>query len=90
MSDFQESVQTEAVEPEVSVTETTEKKRTRKPKAVNVKNESKRPITLIASKNSKKTFLPTETVEVSGDFMSAVRKNKAAMTFFESGDLVEV
>ena len=59
-------------------------------KNVKIKNTSQRPITLIIDKNTKGTILPTQTAELSKEFMEQIRKNKAAMTFFDSGDLVEV
>lgn len=59
-------------------------------KNIKIKNTSQRPITLIIDKNTKGTILPTQTAELSKEFMEKIRKNKAAMTFFDSGDLVEV
>lgn len=82
---------TEQANPSTETKENTEQKKPGRPaKGVNVANKSGRMITLIASRNNKETILPTETKELTKDFMDAIRKNKAAMTFFDSGDLVEV
>jgi len=58
-------------------------------KAVVLSNVSKRPITLIADRDTRVTILPTQPQVVSGEFMEKIRANTAAMTFFESGELVE-
>lgn len=65
------------------------KRRNRKPKSIKVRNASKRPITLYATAKDRCTILPTESAELHASFMDELRKNKAAMAFFESGDLVE-
>ena len=59
-------------------------------KKISVKNTCQRPITLIVDKLTRETILPTETKELSKEFMDEIKKNSAAMTFFEDGDLVEV
>lgn len=59
-------------------------------KGVSIHNTTSRLVTLIASRNDKVSVLPTETKEVSKEFMAEIRKNSGAMTFFESGELVEV
>lgn len=55
-----------------------------------IKNESARPITLIVSQDDKATVLPGQETEVSKEFMEAIKKNKAAMTFFNPKELVIV
>lgn len=65
-------------------------KQGRPAKQPKIKNESSRLITLIASKDSRAKILPTEEKEVSKEFMAEIKKNKAAMTFFEAGELKEV
>ncbi len=75
---------------EETKTEVTENKPGPKPKASKIKNDSSRLITLIASRNDKVSILPTETKEVSKEFLATIKKNKAAMTFFDSGELKEV
>ena len=64
----------------------------RKPAKVKYHNNSARPITLIANTKSggRVTILPTQTVEVDKAFDAEIKKNAAAMTFFETGDLTEV
>jgi len=70
--------------------EASENKPGPKPKLPKIKNTSSRMITLIASRTSKVTILPTETKEVSKDFLAEIKKNAGAMTFFDSGELAEV
>lgn len=64
----------------------------RKPATVKIKNNSARPITLIVSHTPevKVTVLPTETKEVKKDFAEKIKANKAAMAYFDNGDLVEL
>ena len=59
-------------------------------KGVTVKNTSKRPITLIAGKNSRETILPTESKDLPKDFMAEIEKNRGAMQYFKDGELVKV
>lgn len=66
------------------------KKPGRPAKGVSIHNTTSRLITLIAGRNDKVSILPTETKEVGKEFMAEIRKNAGAMTFFESGELVEV
>lgn len=64
----------------------------RKPSMVKIKNNSARPITLIVSHTpeGKVTVLPTETKEVKKEFAEKISANRAAMAYFDNGDLVEL
>lgn len=85
MSDeIKQEIENSAVSP------TWAKKPGRPAKTIKVRNDSKRPITLIVDRNTREIIAPTETKEFSKDFMEAVRSNPAAMTDFEDGSLVEV
>lgn len=61
-------------------------------KDVSIHNTSARPITLIgdSSKNGRVTILPTETVQINGALWELLDANKAAQTFFTSGELKKV
>lgn len=65
-------------------------KQGRPAKQPKIKNTASRLITLIVSRTDKVSILPTETKEVSKEFMAEIKKNSGAMTFFDSGELVEV
>lgn len=58
-------------------------------KGVKVTNKSSRLITLIATRTEKVSILPTETKELSKEFMAEIKNNIGAMAFFECGFLVE-
>lgn len=75
---------------EETKTEVTENKPGPKPKQPKIKNTTGRPITLMVTNKDKVTILPTQTEEVTKEFMAEIKKNRGAMTFFESGELVEV
>lgn len=64
----------------------------RRPAMVKIKNNSARPITLIVSHTpeGKVTVLPTQTKEVKKDFAEKIKSNKAAMAYFDNGNLVEL
>lgn len=66
-----------------------------KAKGKQVKNTTKKPITLSAyvdkgKPKQKVTILPTETADVDPKLFAALKKNRSAMSFFDSGELVEV
>lgn len=65
-------------------------KQGRPAKQPKIKNTTGRPITLIVSRNNKVTILPTQTEEVSKEFLADIKKNKGAMIYFDHGELVEV
>lgn len=81
------SEETKTETPEVK---TEAPKQGRPAKQPKIKNNSGRPITLMVTNTNKETILPTQTKEVSKEFLAEIKKNKAAMTFFDSGELVEV
>lgn len=81
------SEETKVETPEVK---TEAPKQGRPAKAVKIKNNTGRLITLIASRTDKVSILPTQTKEVSKEFMAEIKKNAGAMTFFEADELVEV
>lgn len=65
-------------------------KQGRPAKQPKIKNTTGRPISLIISRNDKVTILPTQTEEVTKEFLAEIKKNKGAMVYFNEGDLVEV
>lgn len=65
-------------------------KQGRPAKQPKIKNTTSRPISLIVNRNNKVTILPTQTEEVSKEFLADIKKNEGAMVYFDNGDLVEV
>lgn len=59
---------------------------------VTIRNTTAAPITLIANRQpgGRVTILPTATEVVTGKFMKEIEANKAAMTFFTTGELVRL
>lgn len=77
----------------VELQEEAPKQRTpRQAKSVQIRNLSARPITLIGSNkpSDRVTILPTETADVDAKLWAVLEKNKAAMSFFDEGQLAKV